>query len=386
MARGRVRSAREQHHLQQQEIVDEAIGLAQRGWRVVPLTWPTDGGCSCSRGRACEAPAKHPTIKRWHKLGTTDPDQLEAWWREWPRAGVGIVTGRGSDLVALDVDPRNGGGDALHLLELSYEPLPQTPEVLTGGGGRGLLFAAPAQPVKNSSSMVGPGIDIRGEGGLVVMPPTMHASGNRYVWEVSGHPDDVTPAELPAWLLALLAQRPAKAGQDRPVGAPVAEGDRNRALTSLAGSMRRAGATVDAVRAALEVENQQRCRPPLDEGEVATIADSAARWPTGPPWITDMVGFVTDARLDVRSRMVLMVLALHANPDGLAHPGYRRICEVGGVAQNQIKRCTDRLEEAERIEVRRRSRRHGNLYRVLHQLPTGTSAPAGYAPGGDGGR
>ncbi len=63
-------------------------------------------------------------------------DQIQRWWRRWPDANVGIVTGAVSGLVVLDVDPRKGGGDLLAALEDVHGSLPRTVESLTGGGGQ----------------------------------------------------------------------------------------------------------------------------------------------------------------------------------------------------------------------------------------------------------
>src|SRR5205807_8940290 len=93
----------------------------------------------------------------------------------------------------------------------------------------------------------------------------------------------------------------------------------------------------------------------------------------------DPAGFHADDRLDVRARMVLQVIAHHADREGMAWPGYRRISQVGGVAPRHIRGCLDRLEEAERIQIVRRSR-WGNRYRLLSPPPWASSDSTGGSP------
>jgi hypothetical protein len=135
-------------------------------------------------------------------------DQIQRWWRRWPDANVGIVTGAVSGLVVLDVDPRKGGGDLLAALEDVHGALPRTVESLTGGGGQHFYFRHPGASVPSRS--IASGLDIKGDGGLVVSPPSGHVSGRVYVWESGCAPSDVPLADLPGWLQAM-AQDPSPA-------------------------------------------------------------------------------------------------------------------------------------------------------------------------------
>ena len=109
----------------------------------------------------------------------------------------------------------------------------------------------------------------------------MHVSGKRYVWEVSSHPDDVPVAETPAWLLEMIAKPLKSRSRDDQIGSTIPKGQRNSKLASLAGTMRRRGMTHQAILAALLAENAARCRPPLAEAEVRSIADSIGRYQPG---------------------------------------------------------------------------------------------------------
>jgi bifunctional DNA primase/polymerase-like protein len=106
-----------------------------------------------------------------------------------------------SRIVVIDVDPRHGGDEALKKLEAKVEELPTTPRFLTGGGGEHYLFRHPGGYIPNSASgALGQGIDVRGDGGFVVAPPSLHICGRRYAIDVDRHPDDVPIAPLPEWL------------------------------------------------------------------------------------------------------------------------------------------------------------------------------------------
>lgn len=249
----------------------------QYGWRVFPLHSVDASGCSCGREQ-CHGPGKHPRTARGCTDATTDAAQIRAWWAQWPDANVGVATGGG--LVVLDIDPRSGGDDALVDLRRRLGALPDTVECLTGGGGRHIYLAVPCE-VRNSAGVLGAGVDVRGDGGYVVAPPSVHASGKSYAWEASSRPDevDVEPAP-PAWLEALAA-RPKLRVIPGARGEPFPEGERNASLFKRGASMRAAGFDAASILAALLTENETRCIPPLDPVEVRGIAESVARYPAG---------------------------------------------------------------------------------------------------------
>ncbi len=124
--------------------------------------------------------------------------QVQRWWRQWPEAGIGLRTGNG--IFVLDVDPRNGGDVSLEALD---SKLPATVQSIMGGGGSHFFFKVDEQ-VSCKSNALGPGLDIKGDGGYVVLPPSIHASGRGYEWELSSHPDHVAMAYAPDWLQELI--------------------------------------------------------------------------------------------------------------------------------------------------------------------------------------
>lgn len=183
-----------------------ACAYRSQGWIPLPLNWVRpDGACSCQRGAECGNPGKHPRVRWKDMTGPGDENTVATWYRWWPRAGVGIKTGAGSGIIVLDVDPRHGGDAALLALEEERGPLPPTLRALTGGGGEHIYFAHPGGEIRNDAgSKLGPGLDVRGDGGQVAAPPTFHASGRRYTW--ANWP--ARPAEAPQWLVDALRPPP----------------------------------------------------------------------------------------------------------------------------------------------------------------------------------
>lgn len=180
-----------------------ALSYAARGWPVFPVAGIVSGHCSCRAATLCDHPAKHPLNRYGLRAATTDPAQIADWWRTWPWAGVGIRTGAPSGLVVVDIDPAHGGlqtiDDLIRAGQLPSATL-QTLSVRTGGAGHHLFYQHPRVDIPNASGQLpnigsAPGIDLRGDGGYIIAPPSAHSSGRRYQWE----PGDHRPAELPPW-------------------------------------------------------------------------------------------------------------------------------------------------------------------------------------------
>jgi len=245
------------------------------GWPVLPLYPVRDGQCQCRADDDCQSPGKHPLSRHGVKDATTDVQRLKAWWSEWPDAGVGVAAGADAGFFVLDVDERHGGEDSLAALVAEVGELPETVEQLTGGG-RHILFRHPGGTIKNGTSELGAGLDVKGDGGYVVVAPTLHHSRKRYAWEDECHPLNVTIAEAPAALLEKLQGGDRK--RSSTLTGPIGEGQRNDELTSIAGSMRRRGYGPDAILERLKEVNESRCDPQLAERELQQIAGSVSRY------------------------------------------------------------------------------------------------------------
>lgn len=199
-----------------------------------------------------------------------------SWFSDGQLVNIGIRTGPESGIVVLDVDPRHGGEESLKTLG----SLPDTATVAIGGGGEHLYFKYPdGLSIRNSAGRLGPGLDIRGAGGYVVVPPSVHISGGLYKWLRDPRGG---LADLPQHILEKLIEKPAPVKASAPVNGIIPKGQRDNTLTSMAGSMRRRGMTEGAILAALREENQ-RCEEPLRDAELQRIARSIGKKAPGQP-------------------------------------------------------------------------------------------------------
>lgn len=195
------------HQASPMNMLPAALAYAQRlNWPVFPVQGISNGHCTCGKLQ-CDRPGKHPIgnlVPHGLKDASTDPDIIARWWKEAPWANIGVVTGAISGLVVLDVDVIKGGDDSLFALEQTYGKLPETVMALTGSGGFHYLFAHPGGKtrIKNSVDTLGVGLDIRGDGGYIVVAPSLHIHGRQYAWEESCKPLVAPIAEVPPWLLA----------------------------------------------------------------------------------------------------------------------------------------------------------------------------------------
>lgn len=240
-----------------------ALAYLARGWSVMPVR-----------------PREKRPLVAWQAYQTAPPteDEVRAWFARWPDANVAIVTGRVSGLVVLDVDPQHEGEASLAELEREHGPLPMTVEAVSGGGGRHLYFAHPGGEIHNRAGLA-PGIDLRGDGGLIVAPPSIHPSGRPYRWRPGHDPDHMRLAPLPHWLYAPEGPRRGHplAYWRSLIAQGVPEGQRNSTIASLAGHLLWHGVDPDVVAELLLCWNRERCQPPLSDEEVLRTVASIAR-------------------------------------------------------------------------------------------------------------
>jgi putative DNA primase/helicase len=218
--------------------------------------------------------AKKARIKGWPKSATRNHDVICRWWQRWPDANIGLPTGPRSKLFALDIDG-DQGERSLAELQNRFEPLPDDCPMQVTGSGRHLLFGWPqGRVITNSASLIAPKIDVRGKGGMILLSPSLNASGRRYLWE--REPWIYTPPpQAPDWLLDLLAPK----GTNIPPLLAVREGVRNRTLLSL--SLHHAR-DCDAEADLLDVARTLNAdfNPPLPDHEVCTVVRSPWNYET----------------------------------------------------------------------------------------------------------
>jgi hypothetical protein len=291
------------------DMLEWALFWASQGVPVFPLHEVYDDVCTCVCsdhwrkdnsggwvkkcvddvhvcGSECTSKGKHPRTDRalgmqnGLKVATTDPQKINAWWGKYRTANIG---GRMLGKIGVDVDPKNGGNASLHdLCEKYGQEWLDTWGNESGSGGPHFVFDNPTGvTVRNSASKLAPGIDTRGDDGYLVMPASLHASGQRYKVK---NPNPFLP--VPQFIIDLLIA-PKSEGeivfQDRPVrvGAFSSQenftsGNRNDGLFSLLwGYWGHAGVKDFGELCSLAHRlNVEKCVPPLESSEVEIILDS----------------------------------------------------------------------------------------------------------------
>jgi hypothetical protein len=257
-------------------------------WSVFPIHTIKNGVCTCYKGTSCEETGKHPKfdkelIPNGCTNATKDRNTIHKWWSKWVDANIGIATGKGSGFFVLDVDPRDGGDDSLQELIDKYGELPETVEAITGSGGRHILFTYPDQNVKNSAGLIGEGLDIRGNGGYIVVAPSLHESGGSYEWELSSHPSETEIKAAPGWLLHMVAEKENEGKHEKvpsnywhEVMQGVSEPGRNATATKILGHLLRRYIDPYMAWNIIEMWNE-RNDPPLSQKELHTTFNSIMR-------------------------------------------------------------------------------------------------------------
>ncbi len=137
--------------------LDAALGYAGRGWPVFPC-------------REREHGRKRPYTPRGFLDASTDAAIIERWWRQWPEALIGLPTGSPSGVVVLDVDVKDHRANGFDTLEDLGHVVPSSPLVHTVSGRLHVYFANPERELRCSAGVIGPGLDVRAQGGYVIVP------------------------------------------------------------------------------------------------------------------------------------------------------------------------------------------------------------------------
>lgn len=340
----------------------EVRRLAQRGWRLLP----------------CAARGKTPLLKRWPALASSEFATIQRWAAKNPECNWGVATGPESGVFVLDVDGEAGSA-SLAALEAQHGSLPVTLVSLTGrgDGGEHRWFKYPAdRAIRGSAGKLGEGLDIRGAGGYVIVPPSIHETGRAYQWTAP----EQSIVDAPSWLLDLLSGEARKNGN--PPSAHIGilvKGERNDGLTRYAGWLRRKGAELPELEEKLLAANARRCQPPLDDKDVLRIAASIARYPAGGP---DPLETAWTAVLkEARTRGYGQFIALARNLQ-LARPGLsitlplERIGDLMACDWTQARRwrkraiCEGWLRQTERYIPHKRAAMY-----IFNECPTRADCP-----------
>ena len=251
------------------KLLEAALKYAtEYGWAVFP----------------CSSTSKKPLTPHGCKDAKKSVGAIKAWWNKWPDASVGVATGTASNLIVidedLDEDKGLNGYEEVSAWERINGKLPDTALCITGRGGYHLYYRYDKDDIKNRAGLLD-GVDVRGEGGYVIAPPSMHPNGTEYQWEDS--PDEIALASVDGMVRKFLFgdnEKPRSAAEFK-LPDRIQSGERNETLFKLACSMQSQGLPDAAIVAALEQTNQTACDEPLDTEELETIVSSALRYNKG---------------------------------------------------------------------------------------------------------
>lgn len=263
-------------------MIEQAIKYAKLKWPIFP------------------ANLKSPAIKDWRTLATINPQKIASLFNVH-HTGIALATGKESGVIVVDIDNKNGVNGFLALENAGVE-LPDTVSVLTPTGGRHYYFKF-IPNLKNSAGVLGSGsgVDIRTDGGLVILPPSMHPIGGTYEWMSDQSPWEIEIAEFPQELLRIIQKQNSLAdGKKEGFSLPdkIADGQRNDILFRYASKLRGSGMKKPEVLTAVSTLNTERCENPLPQQEIKTVVDSACNYDEGTIYI-DNKGKVKKTMLNV---------------------------------------------------------------------------------------
>lgn len=288
---------------------------------------------------------KTPLTPHGVKDATDDPDKVDRWWQQTPKANIGICTGAASGVIVIDVDVKNDaqGKASLAQLEQEHGPL-ETLRANTPSGGEHLYFLAPGCRVPNRVGLL-PGIDVRGDAGYIVAPPSV-VGGKRYGWQ----DETIEIAEIPETLLTVLtAPRKSRPGASTETATTYAtslagtgQGGRNDLVFRLACRLRQDGLSYEDAEVLVR-QAAGNCTPPLPAEEAERCLDNAWGY-VAPAHLTDLGNA---ERLVGRHGNCLRQVV--ENKVWLVWDGYRWREDTGGAAVHRLAKETVRSirQEAE---------------------------------------
>lgn len=234
---------------QQAEGLEQVLVLADHGWLLLP----------------CAERGKVPLIGDWRKRASSDPDTIQRWAKKHGRCNWAVATGQASGVFVIDVDGESGEKSFCSLIE-QHGTWSKTLATITARGHHFYFDWPTSGTIRTSAGKLGSGVDVRGDGGYCVIPPSLHPSGARYEWTGNSK-----VASAPDWLLRSLTSASGPVIDSAEIGT-LLEGTRNDGLTRYAGKLRRGGADQAEIELKLLAANRRRCKPPLSEDEVRKIA------------------------------------------------------------------------------------------------------------------
>jgi Bifunctional DNA primase/polymerase, N-terminal/Primase C terminal 1 (PriCT-1) len=311
----------------------------------------------------CKPGGKEPLTRRGHIDATTDPRKIHMWWKRWPNANIAVPTGGRSGVLVVDVDHPA----SLDALEAKHGKFSETRTHSTGSGGMHLIFAYPeGSGIRNSAGKLGEGLDVRGEGGYIIVPPSRTTGPY-------GVLDALPLADTPPWLIEILTEPQRTAGKVRMIhtapsvgadGAPILQGSRDDTLARIAGRLHDGTRSLDDLTAELLEINARRCEPPLPDQQVVKVARSIhGREPCRagrPKEVDELVGVLSDywhgqtwKKLAKKSEARFARALIREGrkfgkrvPTGLrVEKSFRQMAEILGVHRNTVTNLVRRAKQ-----------------------------------------
>ncbi|MCX5803457.1 MAG: bifunctional DNA primase/polymerase [Proteobacteria bacterium] len=317
--------------------LQSALNYLARGFSVIPIR-----------------PDKTPYIQ-WAEFQTRLPstEEIKTWWQKWPDAMIGIVTGKLSDLCAIDCDSEEGETAIEELLPDSID----IPTARTPGGGKHLYFKMPDEPIGNNTGAI-PGVDFRGEGGYIILPPSQNSNGEGYKWIEGLSIENIALSLLPEKYKSIVKELsfslsmrigdevndPDNYGKLRlttdSYGKCYQQGQRDDTLFHIANCLTKGGCEEDLARKTLELLALQ-CDPPFDLKDVNVKIDSALKRSTRRErniseevrkWVITTVGYFLTTEVHGELRLTT------AEHKKACYSTLLRMCEAGELKKHGDRR------------------------------------------------
>lgn len=277
------------------QVEQDLLNLHRLGWNIIRLHgvyFDSESAryvCTCGDYN-CAKPGKHP-VNSWSKSvdNPLSAVQIKSWVSSDQPINWAVLTGRASGISVIDIDAKSGGFESLKQMGLEFpDDWFETPMVTTGGGGAHIYVRSPNDPDFKTGVGIAPGIDIRHDGGIIVIPPSLHSSGKHYEWVPGREPWSIPIRDLdvPMFLdRARSISKKAPTGKKKPektslftkISRGISEGNRNESMTQLVGHFMGKSMPDEEVYYLAQKMNEDFFSPPLPSVELWSIISSIRR-------------------------------------------------------------------------------------------------------------
>ena len=239
--------------------LDQILYLTDLGLRIHPLS----------------ARNKIPLLDDWTRQASKDERVIKRWFKKFPNSNWGIATGFESGVFVIDIDPKHKGKETWEGF-IDGKASPKTLEVVTGTKGTHYYFEYPSN-IAVSNSALGKGVDVRGEGGNIVIPPSIHPNGNAYMWAKGRAPDKIKITKAPKWLLTKIKEASVLEFPSL-MGTKIEKGERNNTIFHQSLLLARQGALFDFTLAAMKSWVKETREFDMSDKEVEATVESAFKF------------------------------------------------------------------------------------------------------------